>query len=138
MKIKTTHPQIGIFLMFSEHLYIIIFDCMIHKLKQKRSIIIIMVPNLQMREIKFRLQQSVVEVNTWSSNLLPVLFPLYQTIPQTQSTHHIIPAPDIVLGSSRLCDLCWLLVTYHTAFWLLIFYVHICTFFSLNGFILLK
>lgn len=33
------------------------------------------------------------------------LFPLYQTIPQTQSTHHIIPAPNIFLGSSRLCEL---------------------------------
>lgn len=84
-----------------------------------------MVPSLQMREIKFGSNS-----RWWSERPVP-RFTASSFISGQSSDPVTTPqrsSPDTFLGSSRLCDLVLVLVIDRTAFWLLIFYVHICIF----------
>lgn len=98
---------------------------MIHKLKWKRNIIIIMVPSLQMREIKFGSNS-----RWWSERPVPQ-FTASSFISGQSSDPVTTPqrsSPDTFLGSPRLCGLVLVLVIERAAFWLLIFHVHVCIF----------
>ena len=78
---------------------------MIHKVKWKRNIIIIMVPSLQMREIKFGSNS-----RWWSERPVPQFTAsLYQASPQTQSPHRSVPAQTPSWDLPDSVDWCWCL-----------------------------